>query len=94
MSNRKHIWDQLAVSADLSCEPMPKQSLVEIAGERRVLVENHCGVSGYGANEICVKVRSGNVIICGNDLQIIRMTKEQLIIMGTIDCVRFSHGGK
>ena len=94
MSEKKYIWDRIAVATDLSSEPMPKQTLVEIAGERRVLIENHCGVSSYGVNEICVKVRSGNVIVCGNNLELVRMTKEQLIIMGAINCVRFCHGGR
>ncbi len=94
MGERKHIWDRMAVAADLSSEPVPKQPLVEIAGERRVLIENHFGVTGYGSQEICVKVRFGHIVICGNGLELVRMTKEQLVIMGTIDGVRFCRGGK
>ena len=94
MEQRKHIWDRIAVAADLSCEPAPKQPLVEIAGERRVLIENHYGVTGYGSQEICVKVRFGHIIVCGNGLELVRMTKEQLVVMGNIDCVRFCKGGK
>ena len=94
MGQRKYIWDRVAVAADLSGEPMPKQSLIEIAGERRVIIENHCGVIGYGTDEICVKMRSGNIIVCGKGLELVRMTKEQLVIMGTIDCVRLCKGGK
>ncbi len=93
MVDRKHIWDRVAVAADLSCEPLPKQTLVEIAGERRVLIENHCGVSGYSSNEIWVKVRSGKVAICGDGLELVKMTKEQLVVIGRIEYVRFCHGG-
>lgn len=94
MKGRKHILDRMAVAADLSCEPVPKLPLVEIAGERRVLIENHFGVTGYGSQEICVKVRFGHIIICGKGLELVRMTKEQLVIMGTIDGVHFCRGGK
>ncbi len=94
MKGHKHILDKMAVAADLSSEPVPKLPLVEIAGERRVLIENHCGVTGYGAQEICVKVRFGHIIICGKGLELVRMTKEQLVIMGMIDDVRFCRGGK
>ncbi|MBR4109913.1 MAG: YabP/YqfC family sporulation protein [Oscillospiraceae bacterium] len=94
MKGRKHILDRMAVAADLSSEPVPKLPLVEIAGERRVLIENHFGVTGYGSQEICVKVRFGHVIICGKGLELVRMTKEQLVVMGTIDGVRFCKGGK
>ena len=93
MKGRKHIFDKMAIAADLSSEPVPKLPLVEIAGERRVLIENHCGVTGYGSQEICVKVRFGHIIICGNGLELVRMTKEQLVVMGTIDGVRFCRGG-
>lgn len=94
MKGRKHILDRMAVAADLSSEPVPKLPLVEIAGERRVLIENHFGVTGYGSQEICVKVRFGHIIICGKGLELVRMTKEQLVVMGTIDGVQFRRGGK
>lgn len=94
MRQHKHIWDQIAVSADLSSEPIPKQPLVELAGDRRVIVENHYGVIGYDAQEICVKVRFGNIVICGDGLELVRMTKEQLVVMGAINCVKLCKGGK
>lgn len=93
MKQQKYILDRMAVSADLSSEPIPKQPLVELAGDRRVIVENHYGVVGYGAHEICVKVRFGRVLIYGDGLELVRMTKEQLVVMGTIDGVKFCKGG-
>lgn len=94
MKQHKHIWDQIAVSADLCSEPIPKQPLVELAGDRRVIIENHYGVTGYGSNEICVNVRYGHILICGDGLELVRMTKEQLVVMGTINCVKLCKGGK
>lgn len=61
--------------------------IVEIAGERRVLIENHLGVSAYGKESILVKVNFGVIKIIGCNLEIFRMTKEQLIICGTIRSV-------
>ena len=92
MTKRKHLLEKIAVAADLSTEPIPKQPLVEIAGERRVLIENHFGVTGYGTDEICVKVRYGNILICGDHLELARMTKGQLIISGTIGSVELCRG--
>ena len=94
MRQRKNILERMAVSADLSSEPIPKQPLVELAGDRRVIIENHCGVTGYGSQEICVKVRYGHVVICGEGLELVRMTKEQLVVMGAIYDVRLCKGGK
>lgn len=94
MGKRSNLWDRAAAAVDLATEPSPKQSLVEIVGERRVLIENHCGVSGYGTQEICVKSKNGNILICGKELELMQMTKDQLIINGMVECVKFCRGGK
>lgn len=94
MVERKHIWERLAISADLSAESVPKQPIIELAGDRRVIIENHHGVIGYGNTEICVKARYGHIVICGKFLHLVRMTKDQLVIMGEIDSVRLCRGGK
>ncbi len=94
MGKRKHLWEKLAEVTDLKTEPIPKQPLVEIIGERRVLIENHCGIIGYAMSEVCVKVRFGHIQICGNGLELNCMTKDQLVIAGTIECVRLCKGGR
>ena len=87
MGKRRQIWERLADGADLAAEPMPGQPIVEIAGDRRVLIENHYGVKEYSREKIAVKVKYGFVCICGCNLELIRMTKEQLVISGRIDTV-------
>ncbi len=72
---------------DLPGEPIPGQPVVEIAGTDRVLIEHHGGVTEYGCNRIRVKVAYGNVCVSGERLELKRMTREQLIIGGRIDCV-------
>lgn len=94
MGNRGNIWNRTADAVDLKTEPSPKQSLIEILGKNRVLIENHCGVTNYGTEEICVKTKSNCISICGSQLELIQMTKDCLIINGTIECVRFCGGGK
>ena len=69
------------------------QPIVEIAGDRRVLIENHFGVKEYSREKIGVKVKYGLVCVCGCDLELIRMTKEQLIISGRIDAVTLIRRG-
>ena len=71
----------------------PGQPIVEIAGDRRVLIENHFGVKEYSREKIGVKVKYGLVCVCGCDLELIRMTKEQLIISGRIDAVTLIRRG-
>lgn len=87
MGDRRNWLDKLAEGMELPGEPIPGQPLVEIAGERRVLIENHSGVTHYSGDTICVKVRYGHVKVCGEGLSLTRMTKSQLVISGKIESV-------
>lgn len=87
MGRGRFLIDRLTEEAELTEQPLPGQPIVEIAGDRRVLIENHFGVKEYGTQRITVKVKYGCVCICGCGLELMRMTKEQLVICGRIDCV-------
>lgn len=87
MGKATRILNRLADGADLGEEPLPGQSIVEIAGDRRVLIENHCGVKEYSRERIGVKVKFGQINICGAGLELRHMTKQQLLISGRIDAV-------
>ena len=47
-------------------------------------MENHQGVVGYDCNEVMIKVRFGVLRIRGEALCLNRMSKDQLVITGTI----------
>lgn len=79
--------ERLMDSMDLPGEGVPEQTLVEIAGENRVLVENHRGITEYGTDRIRIQVKYGSLCICGEGLEMKRMSKRQLIITGKIDVV-------
>ena len=72
---------------ELDTEPVPAWSIIEVAGDRRGLVENHGGVRAYNSEKILINVQFGTVCVCGCDLELIRMTKEQLVIRGRIDTI-------
>ena len=72
---------------DLPETPLPGIPVVELAGDRRVLIEGHCGVSEYSRERIGIKVAYGLVCITGCGLELARMTKERLVIRGRIDHV-------
>lgn len=88
MERNRHLMQRLADAADLSAEPIPGVPVIEVAGERRVLIERHCGVTEYSGERICVRVSFGQVAVCGCGLELARMTREQLVISGRIDCVQ------
>ena len=68
-------------------QPLPGIPIVEIAGNKRVLIENHRGVQEYEQNRIRVGVSFGCVCVEGGCLEICRMTVQQLIICGKIERV-------
>ena len=70
---------------DLPGESIPGQVLVEIAGDNRVLIENHRGVREYSRERIGVNVQYGLLLVCGSCLELRCMTREFLVICGRID---------
>jgi len=67
---------------------LSKVPLVELAGQNRVLIENHLGVLAYSLEEIQVKVCYGSVRVIGSELRLMEMNKEQLVISGRIDALQ------
>lgn len=93
MKGRGNWMQKLAEGMELPAESMPGLPLVEIAGDRRVLVENHGGVCQYGPEQICVRVKYGIVSVRGRGLEIAKLSREQLVISGRIDCVNLNRRG-
>ena len=85
-------WERLAAMAELDTEPIPAQPIIEIGGDTRVLVENHRGVQAYGPEESLMGVKVGRVRICGHNMVLTRMSREQLLIRGKIDTVSLLRG--
>lgn len=94
MAREFQFMERLTKAADLQEEPIPGLPLIELAGDRRVLMENHCGVTEYGRNRIRVKVKFGQVCVSGQCLELAKMSKGQLIISGKIEGVELIRGGK
>lgn len=80
--------------SDLLAESTPGAPLVEIVGNNRLLIENHCGVADYGRNEIHVKVSYGAICVQGTCLQLVQMSKQQLLISGCINSVCLLRGDR
>lgn len=72
--------------------PLPGIPVVELAGDRRVLIENHRGVVEYGSNRVSVRVAYGIFIVDGRELHIRRMTAQQIIVCGWIDSLSLQKG--
>lgn len=66
-------------------ELFPVVPIVELAGSRRVLIENHLGVTQYSRETIGVKMKYGEIQINGCGLTLEQMTRVKLVVTGRID---------
>lgn len=78
----------LTAGMDLAGETLPGTVIAELAGDRRVLIEGHQGVTEYCRDRVTVKVGYGWLSICGCGLELRQMSKQQLVISGRIDAVQ------
>lgn len=93
MTKAKHVWQAISWAGDIHAQPLPGVPLVELAGDRRVLIENHFGVREYSRERIGVKVKFGLVVVCGQELELSRMTKQQLVIRGAVASISLERRG-
>ena len=77
---------------DLSAQQISGVPIVEMVGNRRVLIENHKGVTEYEKIRIIVLSKNGQIIVTGKDLEIQQMSQHQLVIIGHIDTVSVEGG--
>jgi len=86
--NGKEWVRRLAGELEYASDSPVIMPLIEICGEKRVLIEHHQGVTQYAANNVCVKVAYGRVEIHGENLRLMHMTGSKLVVSGRIDSVR------
>ncbi len=87
MKRRGNWMERMSEGFEKNEEPLPRHPLVEICGERRVLIENHRGVSRYGTDRIGVRVCYGEVDVRGQALELSKISREQIVICGRIESV-------
>lgn len=63
--------------------------LLSMHGQEHLWIENFRGLSAYSDEEVRILVRDGWVKICGNRLEIVTYTKEEIEIAGCICSVCF-----
>ncbi len=84
MPRRSDFFRQISQDQRFPQEAFPGIPVVELAGNRRVLIEGHQGVTEYGCEQIQVKMRYGCLRICGCNLALAHMSKERLVVTGRI----------
>ena len=83
---------RMADRAELMDEVLPGETVIELIGEGRVLIEGHQGVSAYNVEKVCVRLRQKVAIICGCNLKLTHMNENKLIISGVISTIQLLRG--
>ena len=78
---------QAADHVDLTDEVLPGETVVEVIGKGRVLIEGHHGVLAYCDSRVCVKVCYGVAEIVGSNLKLSNMHGYKLVISGYVNAV-------
>ena len=92
MKNRRLV-ERVLETVDLGSEPVPGKTLIEILGNRSVLIENHCGVINYGKEKIIIKTRTGCIELKGDELILSKMSKDILRVTGIVKCIQLQDRG-
>lgn len=87
MRKEHSLWNQIKEQTLHSTDAALFQSIIEVVGDHRVLIENHSGIITYGKEKVIAQVHYGSVCICGSTLEIAHITKEQLVIHGNIQSI-------
>ncbi len=88
MKQDRRMMHRLKGMLELSSQPMPGIPVVELCGDKRLLIENHHGVVGYGSEQIRIAVKFGNLSVNGSGLKICFMSKQQLVVSGIIESLQ------
>lgn len=64
-------------------------SLMELTGDRQVLLHGKKAIRSYSDTQIVVELRECALEISGRNLTIVMMTGQELLLRGIIDGVRF-----
>ena len=92
MGRGKNWLMRVAQTTDLLDENITREPILELCGNNRVLIENHCGVMEYGTELIRIRVKNGDYCVVGSGLRLCKMCEEKLLIRGVIQEVLVRKG--
>lgn len=92
MKLENEMFHRIGFGSEMPAEAFLKVPIVEMLGNKRVLIECHRGVMAYSGCEISVRTECGTYSVRGNKLEIAKMTKFQLVITGNIESVSICNG--
>ena len=84
MKKIKGLCEDLAERLELPQEAVGDAVRLTAVGDRRLLIENHCGLLAYGTEEIRVSTGRGQIVLRGTELGMRAMNRAELLITGRL----------
>ena len=75
--------------AELMEDLHPNRPRVEILGDSRVIVENHCGIQEYDESILRVRCRGCQVRSMGADLALTALSLAELAVIGVVSAADY-----
>lgn len=88
MADKGRWVHRITDGAQLFGESLPGVSILELAGDSRILIERHGGVLEYGRERISIRMNYGSLCIGGSGLELKHMTRQLLVVTGCIDHIK------
>ena len=89
MGRESNFRQRLAEIFDLPQEVILDLPLISIVGNLNLKVENHRGIIKYTPELVEIKIKRGQLIIEGRQLNIEQIKKEKVVVVGKIDNLSF-----
>lgn len=86
------VFGKIPEIIDVPDQTLPGIPIMEIYGDRRILIEGQCAVIQYGLNCIRLRNQCGIVSVCGCDLCMAELSSDRLVVTGRVESVSITKG--
>lgn len=89
MGKFNNIKSKLADDLEIPNNAMTDNFDLRMHGNKKVIIENHLGISNYENDEVGIKTVENNILIKGSKFKIEEINSYKVIIKGNIDEILF-----
>ena len=89
MIKKPNIKSRLSESLELPKEVILNIPILKLIGKNDIYIENHKGIIEYSNEILRINSEIGIIKICGKDLYIKEINKEELFITGNVNIIEF-----
>lgn len=89
MGKFNNLRSKLADDLEIPNDALSDNFDLRMHGNKKVIIENHLGITIYENDEVGIKTIENNILIKGSKFKIEEINNYKVIIKGNIDEIRF-----